>query len=115
MNYEQAQDIAHNYGMTLVRKEVDYRVNYQKGIEATAYYTDDLEDAVETAKQMSKMRFRVQRQPDGYFQVYDNSGAVICVCDETYQVCENIASAANGLPTGVGETDEIGTKLRERK
>jgi hypothetical protein len=34
----------------------DYRVNLREGNEATAYYTDNLEDAVKTAVEMARKR-----------------------------------------------------------
>jgi hypothetical protein len=34
----------------------DYRVNFRDGNEMTAYYTDDLEDAVKTAVEMARTR-----------------------------------------------------------
>jgi hypothetical protein len=32
----------------------EYRVNFQHGQECTAYYTDDLEDAIDTGKAMRR-------------------------------------------------------------
>lgn len=40
-------------GMTLRKEEGEYRVNFRGGSEATAYYTNDLEDAVYTAADMA--------------------------------------------------------------
>ena len=37
-----------------------YRVNFRDGSETTAYYTDNLEDAVKTAVEMSRTRDVVQ-------------------------------------------------------
>jgi len=34
----------------------DYRVNFRDGDETTAYYTDNLEDAVNTAVEMARKR-----------------------------------------------------------
>ena len=34
----------------------DYRVNFRDGNETTAYYTDNLEDAVNTAVEMARKR-----------------------------------------------------------
>jgi hypothetical protein len=34
----------------------DYRVNFRDGSETTAYYTDNLEDAVNTAVEMARKR-----------------------------------------------------------
>jgi hypothetical protein len=48
----------------------DYRVNFRGGNETTAYYTDSLEDAVNTAVEMA--RKRGVRDPKPYR----------CGCDE---------------------------------
>lgn len=41
-------------GLVATRTECDeWRVNYRGGSEATAYYTDDADDAVATARAMS--------------------------------------------------------------
>lgn len=40
----------------------EYRVNIPGGNEATAYYTDDLDDAIGTAKQMMK-HYHSYRKP----------------------------------------------------
>ncbi len=34
----------------------EYRVNFQRGPESTAYYTNDLDDAVTTGKDMMRRR-----------------------------------------------------------
>jgi hypothetical protein len=44
-----------NVGITITRRpEREFRVNYRNGIEATACYTNDLEDALGTGRQMAK-------------------------------------------------------------
>lgn len=44
-------------GMTLTRTEFDeYRINHIGGSEETAYYTDDLSDAISTAAKMWMVR-----------------------------------------------------------
>ena len=55
MMLQQAKSIARHLGLTL--REVcsgDYRVNFRDGDESTAYYTDNLEDAVKTAVEMAR-------------------------------------------------------------
>jgi hypothetical protein len=57
MKLQEAKSIARHLGLTL--REVcsgDYRVNFRDGNEMTAYYTDDLEDAVKTAVEMARKR-----------------------------------------------------------
>jgi hypothetical protein len=57
MTLHKAKSIARHLGLTL--REVcsgDYRVNLRDGNETTAYYTDDLEDAVNTAVEMARKR-----------------------------------------------------------
>ena len=44
---QQAKSIARHLGLTLRKvRSGDYRVNFRDGNEMTAYYTDNLEDAV---------------------------------------------------------------------
>ena len=57
MTLQKAKSIARHLGLTL--REVcsgDYRVNFRDGNESTAYYKDDLEDAVNTAVEMARRR-----------------------------------------------------------
>jgi hypothetical protein len=57
MKLQEAKSVARHLGLTL--REVcsgDYRVNFRDGNETTAYYTDDLEDAVNTAVEMARKR-----------------------------------------------------------
>jgi hypothetical protein len=57
MTLQEAKSIARHLGLTL--REVcsgDYRVNFRDGNETTAYYTDNLEDAVNTATEMARKR-----------------------------------------------------------
>jgi len=44
----EAQNLLREYGMVLTSNEGEYRVNYRHGAESTAYYTDDLDDALNT-------------------------------------------------------------------
>src|SRR5262249_59356985 len=49
MTLQQAKSIARHLGLTLRNvRSGDYRVNFRDGNETTAYYTDNLEDAVNT-------------------------------------------------------------------
>jgi hypothetical protein len=43
-------------GMTAAYDNREYRVNYRAGKEVTAYYTNDPQDAIDTAKYMRKER-----------------------------------------------------------
>ena len=54
MTIKQAKEELKQLGITL-RKTEDgqYRVNYANGTEETAYYADDITDAVTTGKAMS--------------------------------------------------------------
>jgi hypothetical protein len=61
MTLQEAKSIARHLGLTL--REVRpgaYRVNFRDGNETTAYYTDNLEDAVNTAVEMARTRDVVQ-------------------------------------------------------
>jgi hypothetical protein len=55
MTLQKAKSIARDLGLTL--REVcsgDYRVNFRDGDETTAYYTGNLEDALNTAVEMAR-------------------------------------------------------------
>ena len=57
MTLQKAKSIARHLGLTL--RELcsgKYRVNFRDGNESTAYYKDDLEDAVNTAVEMARRR-----------------------------------------------------------
>ena len=55
MTLQQAKSIARHLRLTLrMVRSGDYRVNFRDGNEATAYYTDNLEDAVKTAIEMAR-------------------------------------------------------------
>ena len=57
MTLQEAKSIARHLGLTL--REVSsgkYRVNFRDGNETTAYYTDNLDDAVRTAVEMARNR-----------------------------------------------------------
>ena len=57
MTLQQAKAIARHLRLTLrMVRSGDYRVNFRDGNETTAYYTDNLEDAVKTAIEMARRR-----------------------------------------------------------
>jgi hypothetical protein len=57
MTLQQAKSIARHLGLTLRKvRSGDYRVNFRDGNEMTAYYTDNLEDAVNAAVEMARKR-----------------------------------------------------------
>jgi hypothetical protein len=57
MTLQEAKSIARHLGLTLRKmRSGNYRVNFRNGNETTAYYTDDLEDAVNTAVEMARKR-----------------------------------------------------------
>jgi len=57
MTLQQAKSIARHLGLTLRKvRSGDYRVNFRDGNEMTAYYTDSLENAVNTAVEMARKR-----------------------------------------------------------
>ena len=54
---QEAKSIARHLGLTLRQlRSGNYRVNFRDGNETTAYYTDNLEDAVNTAVAMARKR-----------------------------------------------------------
>ena len=57
MTLQEAKSIARHLGLTLRQvRSGDYRVNFCDGNETTAYYTNDLEDAVNAAVEMVRKR-----------------------------------------------------------
>ena len=57
MTLQKAKSIARHLGLTLRKvRSGDYRVDFRDGSETTVYYTDSLEDAVNTAVEMSRKR-----------------------------------------------------------
>lgn len=46
--------IVRSYGLTIGKREGEYRINFKGGREETAFYTHDREDAVCTARYMFK-------------------------------------------------------------
>jgi hypothetical protein len=62
MTLQKAKSIARQLRLTL--REVcsgGYRVNFRDGNETTAYYTDNLEDAVNTAIAMAQCSIKMRR------------------------------------------------------
>jgi len=52
---QEAKSIARHLGLTLRQlRSGNYRVNFRDGNETTAYYTDNLEDAVNAAIEMTR-------------------------------------------------------------
>jgi hypothetical protein len=65
MTLQEAKSIARHLGLTLRKvRSGDYRVNFRDGNETTAYYTDNLEDAVNTAVEMARKRASELRHPE---------------------------------------------------
>lgn len=62
MRLSEAKRKVRPYGMTISKdpQTGEFRVNFLGGREVTAYYTDDLDDAVETAVAMSGEQDRSQ-------------------------------------------------------
>jgi hypothetical protein len=57
MTLQEAKSIARHLGFTLRQlRSGNYRVNFRDGNETTAHYTDNLEDAVDTAVAMARKR-----------------------------------------------------------
>jgi L-ribulose-5-phosphate 3-epimerase UlaE len=57
MTLQEAKSIARHLGLTLRQvRSGKYRVNFRDGDETTAHYTDNLENAVNTAVEMARKR-----------------------------------------------------------
>jgi hypothetical protein len=53
MTIRRAKLALHEHGVSLRYRDGEFRVNLAGGNESTAYYTDDLQDAVETGRMMA--------------------------------------------------------------
>jgi len=57
MTLQKAKSIARHLGLTVRQlRSGNYRVNFRDGNETTAYYTDNLEDAVNAVVEMARKR-----------------------------------------------------------
>jgi hypothetical protein len=57
MTLQEAKSIARHLGLTLRKvRSGDYRVNFPNADDSTAYYTDNLEDAINAAVEMARKR-----------------------------------------------------------
>jgi hypothetical protein len=56
MTHHEAKSIARDLGLTLRKVRSGNYVNFRDGNETTAYYSDNLEDAVNTAVEMARNR-----------------------------------------------------------
>jgi hypothetical protein len=63
MTIKEAKEEIVNCGCTLRVEDGEYRVNYRYGKEATAYYTNNLNDAVKTARSMEAKMLMKGSQP----------------------------------------------------
>ena len=60
---QKAKSIARHLRLTLRRlRSGNYRVNFRDGNDSTAYYTDNLEDAVNTAVEMAQRPIIMMRR-----------------------------------------------------
>jgi hypothetical protein len=75
MTLHEAKSIARHLGLTLRKvRSGDYRVNFRDGNEATAYYTDNLENAVKTAVEKARKR-ALRAAPDAVSAVPHSCGS----------------------------------------
>lgn len=56
MNIKDAKKVLATVGVTIKRVDDEFRVNFVNGSESTAYFTDDLEDAIATGLKMGNDR-----------------------------------------------------------
>ncbi len=68
LNRTQAVKAIRAMGMNVKVVDGEFRVNYPKGAESTAYYTDDPEDAVGTARVMA--RSKTMRKANGQYGIF---------------------------------------------
>ena len=69
MTLQEAKSIARHLGLTLRQvRSGNYRVNFRDGSETPAYYTENLEDAVNTAVEMARKRALSKSEAGGQRQ-----------------------------------------------
>ncbi|AMS43963.1 hypothetical protein FHS67_001965 [Aminobacter aminovorans] len=56
MNYREAQERLRAMGILMSKRDGRIRLNYSGGSEETAYYTQDLEDAIDAGGRMGRSR-----------------------------------------------------------
>ena len=66
MTIKQAKEELKALDMTLRKRDGEYRVNFREGNEDSSYYTDDINDAVATAKHMRKAKDESQQRLKEY-------------------------------------------------
>lgn len=108
----QAKDALRPFGMSITKRDDEYRVNYINGAEATAYYTNDIEDAVRTGRTMAVMcegspmppRSNVVAEVNLYLVNFATNDDWECAVDDgvrrLWETCAEMAE-----PTGVVTTD----------
>lgn len=53
---KEAKRVLGNHGLTINKRDDTFRVNFRHGLEATAYYTESMEDAIATGLDMAGRR-----------------------------------------------------------
>lgn len=96
MTIREAQMELREYGMTLSKSPHggQYRVNFKGGAEATAYYTDDRDDAVLTGISMSRSRKAVVN-PQNAPAALDG---IVLATDEQHLLCSLINNDGTAGP-----------------
>lgn len=59
LTYHDAQHELRKLGLILIRKDGEYKVNFRGGKEGTAYFTNELDDALATGKKMAEAKVEV--------------------------------------------------------
>ena len=105
MTLQKAKSIARHLGLTLRQlRSGNYRVNFRDGNETTAYYTDKLEDAVNTAVEMARKRaFSSDCQADR-----TRAGRARLVMTAAHSSCsgEQMSGAKQQVPHGLRSDQE---------
>jgi hypothetical protein len=84
MTLQKAKSIARHLGLTLRHLRSDnYRVNFRDGNETTAYYTDNLEDAVNAAVEMARKR------------AFSAAVGPVAPASDDCRLCHTVLAAAN--------------------
>jgi hypothetical protein len=113
-------------GCTLTKKDGEYRVNLAGGLEASAYYTDNLTDAINTGKKMKEQGAIVRdtpshKHPEGLNgrysketdEAYEQRKA-LCNCILAGMTAEQIGDEPHGPGCATGK-DQATWERRVRK
>ena len=101
LNFSQVGKQLDSLGIKITKQDDWYRVNFKNGKQATAYYTDDLQDALETGKAMvKKQKCNIKQQQGELSQ------------EQQEQIKEDITMQLNKWEQVITQVDKLTTQLQ---